>query len=168
MFIWNEGAAQHFGGIGGDYYDIYGHDKQSQDIMEEYRNYIAEIKNDSEYIINDTKWNFFFRAKPLPKERECEPQHYFRNISYDKHLRRIRLMNALQQHGIEYEMIIPEKSIIAKSDNTLYFIPFKDYTDPLWNMHNNPDCTHYCTWPQLWEILWDSMYRIIVENSNDQ
>lgn len=163
IFIWNEASGQHFRKISGDYFDIYQHD-DDRSIGRDYRKYIAKLKNDSELLTNYTKWDLFYRSTKNPSA-QCEPQHFLRNKYLEKHIRRIRLTHTIKNEtNLNFEIIYPDKSIEMLSDNTLYFIPFKDYTDPLWDMHSDPDCTHFCSWPQLWQVIWDSIYRIIDKN----
>jgi len=52
----------------------------------------------------------------------------------------------------------------GKNLRNIYFIPFRDLTVPLFNMHAMPaesvgttpvtDCTNFCFIPQLWQIVW--------------
>ena len=93
----------------------------------EYRNFIAEFKNDPEIAMNDTKWNLYLDTNSHLETKTCEPHHYFQNKTFDKHFRRLRLMDALKQNGIKMEIINLDKDIDSNCDNTLYFIPFKDY-----------------------------------------
>ena len=43
----------------------------------------------------------------------------------------------------------------------IIYVPFYEYTKPLWSMHEDPkegehtDCTHYCWWPMLGQPVWN-------------
>ena len=162
IFIWNEGSAQHFRKISGDYFDIY---TNKENITNQYRKYIGKIKNDTQILINDTKWNEFYNSGF--DGIQCEPHHYLKNKYWEKHIRRLRIMDFLNDNNYSFQTSIidgVDNDINHFRNNTLYFIPFKDITDPLWDQHDNGDCTHWCSQPQLWQIIWDSMYRIISAN----
>jgi hypothetical protein len=57
--------------------------------------------------------------------------------------------------------------------HNIQFIPFRDVTAPLFNMHHatsstvnnnmtaSVDCTNFCFFPQLWQIVWTHMVEKI-------
>ena len=166
IFIWNEVTAQHFGGtIGGFWENIYAENKT---VIERYREHIARDENDADLLTNDTKWNAFFNSTArFLRGAECGPHHYLMDESYERHIRRQRIMETLNGNPdltFNLEIVYPDRPIQQQREDTLYFIPFKDATDSLWDLHDDGDCTHYCTTPYLWELLWDSMTRIIEKN----
>ena len=166
IFIWNEVTAQHFGGtIGGFWENIYA---QNTTVTEQYRQHIAREQHDSDLLTDDLKWNAFFDSLSRHQRgAECGPHHYFKNESYERHIRRQRIMEAVNENpDLKFilEIVYPDREIEREREDTLYFIPFKDATDPLWGLHKNGDCTHWCNTPYLWELLWDSMSRIVEKN----
>merc|ERR1712130_630797 len=107
----------------------------------------------------------FDSKKFYQNKRECEKVNYLKNKTMEKYIRRIRMNKFLnnKQNKISFnsQIIYPLKNINNFANNTLYFIPFKDVTEPLWNKHKNGDCTHWCTFPHLWQTIWHSLYKII-------
>ena len=167
IFIWNEATAQHFGGtIGGFWDNIYA---ENEMVTQQYRHQIAGEERDPDLLTNDTKWNAFFNSTVrFLRGAECGPHHYFINKSYERHIRRQRIMETLDENldlKFNLEIVYPDREIQRQREDTLYFIPFKDATDPLWALHDDGDCTHYCNTPYLWELLWDSMARIVHKNN---
>ena len=164
IFIWNEAPAQHWGKFGGHYHDIYNDDNMTN----EYKTIIAMNRNDSQLLLNDTKWKMFFDSRTRYLNHiQCEPHHYI-NPMWERNIRRIRIMDYINDNSknlsFHVEIVDADKQLKYLKNNTLYFIPFKDYTNSLWNMHDNGDCTHYCVTPYLWQIIWHFMYQVIQHN----
>ena len=50
------------------------------------------------------------------------------------------------------------KNIISNDQlDKIHVIPFRDITAPLHNMHADFDCSQFCYFPQLWEIVYKSI-----------
>ena len=50
------------------------------------------------------------------------------------------------------------KNIISNDHlDKIHIIPFRDITAPLHNMHADFDCSQFCYFPQLWEIVYKSI-----------
>ena len=167
IFIWTEVTAQHFGGtIGGFWENIY---SWNRSVIEQYRQHIAKEEHDPDLLTNHTKWNDFFASKARwTRNAECGPHHYFMDESFERHVRRQRIMETVDGNPdltFNLEIVYPDRPIQQHREDTLYFIPLKDATVPLWNLHKTTgDCTHWCHTPYLWELLWDSMARIVERN----
>ena len=181
VFIWLEATAQHFDGrIGGFYEDIY----QNMTLSDEWRQHISRLKQDPELLTDDAKWDASpSRVSSWHGKRHCGPQQYFRDETFERHIKRQAVIDGVRANPdltFNLEMVYPDREIEGQRDNTLYFIPLKDVTDPLWHLHlgggpriRGPqprlkvgaDCTHWCYTPFMWEFVWDSMTKI-VENQN--
>jgi len=160
IFIWYEGTPQHYAGtVGGYWSDIYG---RNQTLSRQHREQVAQEQGDPDLLIN--------------AYGHCGPHHYFRDKCREKHVQRQRVINHIDQNPnltFNLEIVYPDQMIQRSREQTLYFIPLKDALDSLWNMHpsqgsdtSGQDCTHWCSAPYLWELVWDSMARIIEKNKN--
>eukprot|EP01084_Bolivina_argentea_P003897 7377_1 len=152
IFIWRETTTQHFPSIGGYWFDIY-----------KYPNSYLKPR--------DEKFRDFVRNLTLlerQKANRCYPLMFYNNDNFERYLWRERLLNFFADQlndTLNVEIVYPNQKINKLSiDDIVYYIPFKDITDAMWDMHNGGECTHYCSGPYLWEFIWDEMYRIILAN----
>jgi len=174
MFVWRETATQHFPHIGGYWSDIYSlrRDVNYSAILSKYRESIAARLNDARLLHNDSLWNIFYTPRVHGRyNKHCLPLNYYRNDVFEKYLWRQRLVqyvNRTLNNFFQLEFVYPNKAnytVMHRKDDAVYFIPFKEVTDELWAYHRGTECTHYCTTPYLWQLIWDSLYRIIEKNS---
>jgi len=150
IFIWRETSAQHFRRIGGYYQDIY------DSVRNENASKHAEIWQ------SNTEWEYELKLdfRFMHNYFECAEQTFY-NKTFEINYWRNRMMNAMDANEyLNVSMVYPHRAIEGQPWNTLFFIPFKEVTDPLFWMHRL-ECTHYCHSPFLWEYIFDSTYRII-------
>ena len=164
VFIWAEATAQHFGGRpGGLHKTEKMYPGNSTELEQEFRAKISGEEQDPELLTNDAKWAAFGKGS-------CSPHRYLRNETNERHMKRQAIVEGVQSnHNVTFnlEMVYPDRAIEGQRNNTLYFIPLKDVTDPLWDLHKDcggGDCTHWCHTPFMWEFVWDSVAKIVDKN----
>merc|ERR1711971_83414 len=120
----------------------------------DFREIMSNVMNSAAMRTNDTEWLEFIQSpKRFHRHDECLP-HHFVEEEYENNIRRNRIFDAV---SFNLELIYPNKRIKSAAHNAMYYIPMKDITDSLWDLHGNPDCTHWCKTPYLFMFVWDSM-----------
>lgn len=165
IFIWYEMTAQHFSGsVGGYYEDIY---RENKTLNREHREEIVREGRDHDLPANNDTLAALFNQR----RGGCGPQKYLVDQERERHVRRQRVIDTVEQNPnltFNLEIVYPDRPIQGRREDTLYILPYKDVTDPLWMFHRGGDCTHYCNTPYLYEFLWDSMSRIIEKNQESE
>ena len=167
VFVWRERSSQHFVTLGGYYnkyfvddsiwnewYEQFTKDKNCERGIKFYNQStekaVCSLKNQSEYqsnFHNSTIWSL--GCWPIVAD---EVQKYkWRNFVIDT-------ANAM---GIRTQIIYHNSKPQVVSDAVnLFFIPFKDVTDGLWD-HHPGECSHYCTTPYLAQYIFHTLYLAI-------
>ena len=166
IFIWYEGTPQHFQGtVGGYWGDAY---EDNVTLKQQFREKVAREEHNPNLLTNNTEWESFCSSKQRwNRGAECGPPYYLLDEERERHLYRQRMMDAIDQNPnltFNLEFVYPDQLIQRTAEDTMYVIPMADVLNPRWDLHRPGDCTHWCLAPYLWELLWDSMARIIEKN----
>eukprot|EP01084_Bolivina_argentea_P057022 104258_1 len=166
IFIWLEGTAQHFANMGGDWHFMYKNknNRMSDIYYNEYRKLIANKTGNYSLLTDNKLWYYWLDSQQRHNRgAECI-EHNFLNKEFENNIRRIRFQNKTNNMSFNVEFVYLDKLIDGFKHNTLYYIPIRDVTNELWDLHGNGDCTHWCMTPYLHQFTWDSMYRIVNKN----